>query len=145
MKAKFKLQTLLIIKKRQQEQALMRYAHTVQQVLSIEKKYQQLCQQRQQCENLMTQSQIFSSQHHLLQIQQLSHLNEVIKSVQQHINVMKEEEDKRLKLFLHAKKETKIFYFFYEKAVKEMQAAVFAIEDKERNDWTQSTFRKVTA
>ena len=143
MKLKFKLQALLLLKKQKQEQALLQYARTVQQVNTIHKKYQQLCEKLRACEDWVMGEESFSSQQHILHLKQLEHLNITVKSVSQHLEVLKKEEQKRLDHFLETKKDVAVLEKIREKHMIKFCETFEMNESKERDDWTQGHYRKV--
>ena len=143
MKLTFKLQALLLLKKQKQERALLQYARTVQQVNTISKKYQQLCEKLHACESWVMKDKAFSCQQHVLHLQQLEHLNVTVKSVKQHLEVLKEEEKKRLDYFLETKKDVAILEKMKEKQMLKTLKHFAAVEAKERDEWAQGHYRKI--
>ena len=143
MKLKYRLQALLLLKKQKQEQALLQYARTVQQVNVIYKKYQQLCEKLQACESWIVKDKAFSCQQHVLHLQQLEYLNVSVKSVKQHLEVLKQEEKKRLDHFLETKKEVAILEKIKEKQMIKFRKIFEDNEAKERDDWAQGHYRKI--
>lgn len=143
MKLKFKLQVLLLLKKQKQEQALLQYARSVQQVNTIYKKYQQLCEKLRACESWVVKDNAFSCQQHILHLQQLEHLNASVKSVKQHLDVLKEEEKKRLDHFLEMKKDVAVLEKIKEKQRIKFLKCFEMKEAKERDEWTQGHYRKI--
>ena len=71
MKLNYKLQSLLLLRKQKQEQALLQYVRTVQQVNTIHKKYQQLRERLRVCEDWVMDDKAFSCQQHILHLKQL--------------------------------------------------------------------------
>lgn len=143
MKLKFKLQALLLLKKQKQEQALLQYARTVQQVNTIHKKYQQLCEKLRLCENWVIVDKAFTCQQHILHLKQLEYLNIAVKSVSQHLDVLKKEAQKRLDHFLETKKGVAVLEKIREKQMIKFHESFEMNESKERDDWTQGHYRKV--
>lgn len=143
MKLKFKLQALLLLKKQKQEQALLLYARTMQQVNTIYKKYQQLREKLRACEAWVVEDKAFSCQQHILHLQQLEYLNASVKSVKQHLDVLKEEEKKRLDHFLEMKKDVAALERIKEKQRIKILKELEANESKERDEWAQGYYRKI--
>lgn len=142
MKLKYKLQALLLLKKQKQEKALLQYARTVQQVNAIYKKYQQLCEKLHACESWVVKDNAFTCQQHILHLQQLEYLNVSVKSVKQHLDILKEEEKKRLDHFLETKKEVAILEKIREKQRIKFFKDFEMNEAKERDEWAQGHYRK---
>lgn len=143
MKLKYKLQALLLLKKQKQEQALLQYARTAQQVNTIYKKYQQLCEKLRGCEAWVVKDNAFSCQQHILYLQQLESLNASVKSVKQHMDVLKAEEKKRLDHFLEMKKDVAVFEKIKEKRRLKFFKEIGLHEAKERDEWAQWYHRKI--
>ena len=143
MKFKFKLQALLLLKRQRQESTLLQYARAIQQKDSVRQKYQFLKQQLKACEDWISQERVFSGQQHIMQLQQLSRLNTSLKNVENHLNVLQREEQKRLHEYLVAKKDVAILEKLQEKSRQKILQTYTALDALENENWIQAFYRKI--
>lgn len=143
MKLKFKLQALLLLKRQRQENTLMQYARAVQQKNSVQQKYNLLKNQLKACEDWVAQSKDFSGQQHLMQLQQLARLNTSLKSVENHLTILQQEEQKRLHEYLMAKKDVAVLEKLEEKSRQKFLQAYATFDALENENWVQAFYRKI--
>lgn len=139
MKQKFKLQAVLSLRKQRQEQALLQYARAIHQTAHIQKKHAELLHRLKNYETW--DATLFPSQQYIQQLQQLSRLHLSLKSVQQHLAVLKEEEKKKLQQYLDSKKAVAMLEKLEEKFIKHSQQTIWHHDNAINDEWTQS-FRK---
>ncbi|MGX8716879.1 MAG: hypothetical protein ACSW8C_02725 [bacterium] len=143
MKLKFKLQALLLLKRQRQESTLLQYARAVQQKNSVQQKYNLLQSQLKACEDWVAQSKDFSGQQHLMQLQQLARLNTSLKSVENHLAILQQEEQKRLHEYLVAKKDVAVLEKLAEKSRQKFLQACATFDALENENWVQAFYRKI--
>ena len=143
MKLKFKLQALLLLKRQRQESTLLQYARAVQQKNSVQQKYNLLQEQLKACEDWVAQSKDFSGQQHLMQLQQLARLNTSLKSVEDHLAVLQQEEQKRLHEYLIAKKDVAVLEKLEEKSRQKFLQACATFDALENENLVQAFYRKI--
>jgi flagellar biosynthesis chaperone FliJ len=144
MKLKFKLQALLLLKLQQQEDALLQYARSIQQKHSVQKKYEFLQKQLSACEDWIVQKESFSCQQHVMQLQQLARLNASLKNVKDHLEVLQQEEQKRLNAYLLAKKDVAVLEKLQEKSRQKVLQSYISLDALERENWVQGVYRRKT-
>lgn len=143
MKLKFKLQALLLLKRQRQESTLLQYARAVQQKNSVQQKYDSLQDQLKACEDWVAQEKDFSGQQHIMQLQQLARLNTSLKSVEDHLKVLEQEEQKRLHEYLVAKKDVAVLEKLQEKSRQKILQTYTALDALENENWVQAFYRKI--
>ena len=143
MKLKFKLQALLLLKRQRQESTLLQYARAVQQKNTVQQKYNALQEQLKACENWIAKEKDFSGQQHLMQLQQLARLNTSLKSVENHLNVLQQEEQNRLHEYLVAKKDVAVLEKLQEKSRLKTLQIYTAVDALENENWVQAFYRKI--
>ena len=143
MKLKFKLQALLLLKRQRQESTLLQYARSVQQRNSVQQKYSALQEQLKACEDWVTKEKDFSGQQHLMQLQQLARLNTSLKSVENHLKLLQQEEQKRLHEYLTAKKDVAVLEKLQGKARLKTLQTYTALDALENENWVQAFYRKI--
>lgn len=143
MKIKFKLQALLLLKRQRQENTLLQYARAVQQKNSVQQKYNALQKQLKACEDWVAQEKDFSGQQHIMQLRQLARLNTSLKSVENHLKLLEQEEQKRLHEYLIAKKDVVVLEKLQEKLRQRMLQEYTALDALENENWVQAFYRKI--
>ena len=143
MKLKFKLQALLLLKRQRQESTLLQYARAVQQKNSVQQKYNSLKKQLKDCEVWVGQAKDFSGQQHIMQLQQLAYLNTSWKSVENHLKVLEQEEQKRLHDYLVAKKDVAVLEKLQEKSRQKLLQMYATFDALENENWVQAFYRKI--
>ena len=142
MKLKFKLQALMLLREQRREQALLQYARSIKQTNTIRKKYEDLQQKLKNCEAWQSSKDAFSIQQHVSHLQQLAHLNTALKSVGQHLNLLKREEQKQRKIYLEAKKEVKILEKLKGKLQQRELDNIALCEARESENWIQACYKR---
>ena len=100
-------------------------------------------QQLKACEDWISQERVFSGQQHIMQLQQLSRLNTSLKNVENHLNVLQREEQKRLHEYLVAKKDVAILEKLQEKSRQKILQTYTALDALENENWIQAFYRKI--
>ena len=143
MRLNFKLQALLLLKRQRQESSLLQYARAVQQKNSVQQKYNFLKKQLKACEDWVAQGKDFSGQQHIMQLQQIARLNTSLKSVEDHLKILEQEEQKRLREYLVAKKDVAVLEKLREKSQQKMLQTCMALDALENENWVQAFYRKI--
>ena len=78
-----------------------------------------------------------------MQLRQLARLNTSLKSVQNHLKVLEQEEQKRLHEYLVAKKDVAVLEKLQEKSRQRMLQEYMALDALENENWVQAFYRKI--
>ena len=143
MKIKFKLKALLLLKRQRQENTLLQYARAVQQKCSVQQKRNALQKSLKSCEDWVAQETCFSGQQHIMQLQQLARLNTSLKSVEDHLKILEQEEQKRLHEYLVAKKDVAVLEKLQEKSRQKVLQECMTLDALENENWVQAFYRRM--